>query len=134
LYERVVNDTLTQVTKAIEEASAPEDQFVDGITRYIEFTIADWRRARIMHVEAARTSSIGGTRRQALRRFAEVFQEVVTNLPGGRSRDPYLYALGLHGVLHELIRERLETERPPSTELLVGTVVNIFLGSARTAH
>ncbi|WP_186404476.1 TetR/AcrR family transcriptional regulator [[Actinomadura] parvosata] len=134
LYERVVDDVLTQVTKAMEEATAPEAQFVDGITRYIHFTIADWRRARIMHVEAAQTSSIEEARRQALRRFAEVFHRVVTNLPGGRSRDPYLYALGVHGVLHELICEWLEAEKSPPTEVLVGTVVDIFLGSARTAR
>ncbi|WP_260478383.1 TetR/AcrR family transcriptional regulator [Nonomuraea sp. WAC 01424] len=133
LYEVVVDDTLTQVAKAMEEASAPEDRFVDGIRRYIEFTMQDWRRVRIMHVEAVRAGSTGAARRQALRRFAEVFHEVVIKLPGNRAHDPYLYALGVHGVLHELIREMLEAERPPSTELLVGTVVHIFLGRARTA-
>jgi hypothetical protein len=87
-----------------------------------------------MHVEAARVSSIGKARRQALRHFAEVFQEIVINLPGNRSRDSYLHALGVHGVLHELICEWLESEKPPSIELLVGTVISIFLGSARTAR
>ncbi|MFI7449619.1 TetR/AcrR family transcriptional regulator [Nonomuraea sp. NPDC049714] len=134
LYERDVEEALTQVAKAIAEASVtPEDQFVDGVTRYLEFATADRRRARIMHVEALRVSSIENARRQALRRFAEVFQEVVINLPGNRPQDPYLIALGLHGVFQELIREWLEAGTPPSTELLVGTVINIFMGSARPA-
>ena len=68
---------------------------------------------------------------QKNRQFTHLFEEIVTDLPGNRPTDPYLFALGLNGVLQELIREWAQEDPRPSTELLAETAVHIFLGGAQ---
>ena len=94
---------------------------------YIEFTTADWRRARIMHLEVRRSGDIlAASRQRAVDSFARLVEEASAQFPQPAKPNRRLVALGVIGALQELLIEWLLAEEPPPIDELVGVAVHIF--------
>ncbi|TMR21768.1 TetR/AcrR family transcriptional regulator [Nonomuraea turkmeniaca] len=130
LHERCVEESLAVVTKAVQEApNTLEGRVKAGIRAYIEFTTADWRRARIMHVEVRRSGDVLTTSRQrAIEDFARLVEEASSDFPQA-APNRRLVALGVVGALQELLIEWLLTDDQPHIDELVDTAVHIFIQS-----
>ncbi|MEU7837424.1 MULTISPECIES: TetR/AcrR family transcriptional regulator [unclassified Nonomuraea] len=128
LHERCAEETLAVVAKALQEAPATlDDRMQAGIRAYIEFSTADWRRARIMHLEVRRSGDIlTASRQRAVDSFARLVEEAAAEFPLGAEPNRRLVALGVIGALQELLIEWLLSEEPPSIDELVGVAVHIF--------
>ncbi|GAA2206097.1 TetR/AcrR family transcriptional regulator [Nonomuraea monospora] len=134
LHERCVEESLSVVAKALEEAPNTLDGRVKaGIRAYIEFTTADWRRARIMHVEVRRSGDVLTLSRQrAVAAFARLVEEASADFPLGTGMNRRLVALGVIGALQELLIEWLLSEEQPDIDELVTVAVHIFNRSLGT--
>ncbi len=135
LHERCVEESLAVVAKALQEAPATlEDRVRAGIRAYIEFATADWRRARIMHLEVRRSGDVlTASRQRAVDSFARLVEEAAAEFPQSGRPNRRLVALGAIGALQELLIEWLLAEDPPPIDELVGVAVHIFgrtLGSS----
>ncbi|MEV6153898.1 TetR/AcrR family transcriptional regulator [Nonomuraea sp. NPDC052129] len=128
LHERCAEETLAVVAKALQEAPATlDDRMQAGIRAYIEFSTADWRRARIMHLEVRRSGDIlTASRQRAVDSFARLVEEAAAEFPLAAEPNRRLVALGVIGALQELLIEWLLSEEPPSIDELVGVAVHIF--------
>lgn len=128
LHERCVEDSLAAVATALQEARATLDDRVSaGIRAYIEFTTADWRRARIMHLEVRRSGDIlAASRQRAVASFARLVEEASKDFPEPAMGNRRLVALGVIGALQELLIEWLLAADPPSIDELVDVAVHIF--------
>lgn len=128
LHERCVEESLAVVAKALQEAPHTLDGRVKGgIRAYIEFTTADWRRARIMHVEVRRSGDVLALSRQrAVEAFARLVEEASADFPLAPNLNRRLVALGVIGALQELLIEWLLTEEQPEIDELVAVAVHIF--------
>ncbi|WP_236051515.1 TetR/AcrR family transcriptional regulator [Nonomuraea cypriaca] len=135
LHERCVDESLAVVAKAVEEAPAALDEKVKaGIRAYIEFATADWRRARIMHVEVRRSGDVLTLSRQrAVHAFARLVEDAVADFPPTVPLNRHLVALGVIGALQELLIEWLLTEDQPDIDELVDVAVHIFGRSLGTS-
>jgi AcrR family transcriptional regulator len=134
LHERCVEESLSVVAKALEEAPTTLDGRVRaGIRAYIEFTTADWRRARIMHVEVRRSGDVLTLSRQrAVAAFARLVEDASADFPLGTGLNRRLVALGVIGALQELLIEWLLAEDQPGIDELVAVAVHIFNRSLGT--
>jgi AcrR family transcriptional regulator len=128
LHERCVEESLAVVAKALDEAPASiEGRARAGIRAYIEFATADWRRARIMHVEVRRSGDVLAVSRQrAVDAFARLVQDATADFPQAVPVNPRLLALGVVGALQELLIEWLLSEEQPEIDELVAAAVHIF--------
>ncbi|MFG3441808.1 TetR/AcrR family transcriptional regulator [Nonomuraea sp. NPDC047897] len=128
LHERCVDESLAQVTKALQEAPNTLDGRVEaGIRAYVEFATADWRRARIMHLEVRRSGDVLTTSRQrAVESFARLVEEASADFPARAAPSRRLVALGAIGALQELLIEWLLSEDPPELDELVDVATHIF--------
>ncbi|MFE3453216.1 TetR/AcrR family transcriptional regulator [Nonomuraea sp. NPDC059194] len=128
LYERCVDEALTVISKAMQDAPARLDARISaGIATYIDFATSDWRRARIMHVEVRRSGDVlAASRQRAVESFARIVEDETQPFPRSAPFDRHLLALGLIGVLQELLIEWVLAEQPPSTDELVRAAVHIF--------
>ena len=128
LHERCVEESLAVVAKALQEAPATlEDRVRAGIRAYIEFATADWRRARIMHLEVRRSGDVlTASRQRAVDSFARLVEEAAAEFPQSGRPNRRLVALGAIGALQELLIEWLLAEDPPPIDELVGVAVHIF--------
>jgi AcrR family transcriptional regulator len=128
LHERCVGESLEVVAKAVEEA--PESlagRIEAGIRAYIEFATADWRRARIMHLEVRRSGDVLTVSRQrAVDSFARLVEEAAADFQSSSTMNRHLVALGAIGALQELLIEWLLADDPPGIDELVGVGVHIF--------
>src|SRR5688572_26460513 len=97
LHERCVEESLAVVAKALQEAPNTLDGRVKaGIRAYIEFTTADWRRGRIMHVEVRRSGDVLTLSRQrAVEAFARLIQDASADFPQEARLNRRLLALGV---------------------------------------
>ncbi|WP_250906932.1 TetR/AcrR family transcriptional regulator [Nonomuraea sp. NEAU-A123] len=128
LHERCVEESLAVVAKALQEAPATlDDRVRAGIRTYIEFATADWRRARIMHLEVRRSGDVlTASRQRAVDSFARLVEEAAAEFPQPAQPNRRLVALGAIGALQELLIEWLLAEEPPTIDELVGVAVHIF--------
>jgi AcrR family transcriptional regulator len=128
LHERCVEESLAVVAKALQEAPATlDDRVRAGIRAYIEFATADWRRARIMHLEVRRSGDVlTASRQRAVDSFARLVEEAAAEFPQPAQPNRRLVALGAIGALQELLIEWLLAEEPPPMDELVGVAVHIF--------
>ncbi|MET9342827.1 MULTISPECIES: TetR/AcrR family transcriptional regulator [unclassified Nonomuraea] len=128
LHERCVDEALAAVSKALQDAPPQlEARISAGITTYIGFATADWRRARIMHVEVRRSGDVlTASRQRAIDSFARIVEDVTQPFPASAPLDRHLLALGLIGALQELLIEWVLADQPPETDELVRTAVHIF--------
>ncbi|MEU8247545.1 TetR/AcrR family transcriptional regulator [Nonomuraea sp. NPDC048916] len=136
LHERCVEESLSVVAKALEEAPGTLAGRVEaGIRAYIGFATADWRRARIMHLEVRRSGDVlTHSRQRAIKSFAQLVEDASADFPSAGAVNRRLVALGAIGALQELLIEWLLSDDPPEIEDLVGVAVHIFgraLGSPR---
>jgi AcrR family transcriptional regulator len=131
LHQRCVEESLSVVAKALQEApDTLEGRVRAGIRAYIEFATADWRRARIMHVEVRRSGDVlSMSRQRAIESFARIIQEAAADFPQDPHVNRRLLALGAIGALQELIIEWLLAEPQPAIDDLVATAVHIFMRS-----
>ncbi|MGN9838545.1 TetR/AcrR family transcriptional regulator [Nonomuraea sp. H19] len=131
VHERCVEESLAVVTKAVQEApNTLEGRATAGIRAYIKFATADWRRARIMHVEVRRSGEVLALSRQrAVDSFAGLVQEAVADFPQAAPLKRRLVALGVVGALQELLIEWLLTDDQPEIDELVDVAVHIFVRS-----
>jgi AcrR family transcriptional regulator len=131
LHQRCVEESLSVVAKALQEAPDTLDGRVRaGIRAYIEFATADWRRARIMHVEVRRSGDVlSMSRQRAIESFARIIQEAAADFPQDPHVNRRLLALGAIGALQELLIEWLLAEPQPAIDDLVATAVHIFMRS-----
>ncbi|MEV4833612.1 TetR/AcrR family transcriptional regulator [Nonomuraea sp. NPDC049486] len=129
LHERCVEESLAVVAKAVQDAPDTLDGRIRaGIRAYIEFTTADWRRARIMHVEVRRSGDVlMMSRQRAIDSFAGLVEEAWADFPQAPGVNRRLVALGVIGGLQELLIEWLLADRPPELDELVGVAVHLFL-------
>ncbi|MFG1702903.1 TetR/AcrR family transcriptional regulator [Nonomuraea sp. M3C6] len=134
LHERCVEESLAAVAKAVEEApNTLDDKVKAGIRAYIEFTTADWRRARIMHVEVRRSGDVLTLSRQrAVDAFARLVEEASADFPLAAPLNRRLVARGVIGALQELLIEWLLSEDQPEIDELVDVAVYIFSRSLGT--
>ncbi len=128
LHERCVEESLAVVAKALQEAPGTLDGKAGaGIRAYIEFATADWRRARIMHLEVRRSGDVlTASRQRAVDSFARLVEEATAELPESAAVNRRLVALGVIGALQELLIEWLLADRPPDIDELVEVAVHIF--------
>ncbi|MER6942719.1 TetR/AcrR family transcriptional regulator [Nonomuraea sp. NPDC000554] len=128
LHERCVEESLAVVTKALQEAPGTLDGRIEaGIRAYVEFTTADWRRARIMHLEVRRSGDVlAASRQRAVQSFARLVEEAVADFPESQSLNRRLVARGAIGALQELLIEWLLADDPPEVGELVSVAVHIF--------
>jgi AcrR family transcriptional regulator len=135
LHERCVEESLAVVAKALQEAPGTlEGRVKSGIRAYIEFATADWRRARIMHVEVRRSGDILALSRQrAVDSFARLVEEASADFPITPALNRRLVALGVIGALQELLIEWLMTDEQPTIDELVDVAVHIFIQSFSSA-
>ncbi|MER7359140.1 TetR/AcrR family transcriptional regulator [Nonomuraea dietziae] len=128
LHERCVDETIAAVSKALQEAPQELDERIRaGISSYIGFATADWRRARIMHVEVRRSGDVlTASRQRAIESFARMVEDVTDSFPDPAPVNRHLLALGVIGALQELLIEWVLAEEPPSIEELVAAAVHIF--------
>ncbi|MEW9547558.1 TetR/AcrR family transcriptional regulator [Nonomuraea sp. NPDC050783] len=131
LHERCVEESLAVVAKALQEAPNTLDGRIKaGIRAYIEFATADWRRARIMHVEVRRSGDVlTMSRQRAVDAFARIIQEASAEFPQEPHLNRRLLALGVIGALQELLIEWLLSETQPAIDELVAAAVHIFMRS-----
>ncbi|NUP61889.1 MAG: TetR/AcrR family transcriptional regulator [Nonomuraea sp.] len=131
LHERCVEESLAVVAKALQEAPGTLDGRVKaGIRAYIEFATADWRRARIMHLEVRRSGDVLTLSRQrAVDAFARLVEEASADFPQSPSLNRRLVALGVIGALQELLIEWLLAEEQPGIDELVEVAMHIFIRS-----
>ncbi|GAA3659973.1 TetR/AcrR family transcriptional regulator [Nonomuraea antimicrobica] len=135
LHDRCVDESLEAVAKALHEAPNSLDGRVKaGIRAYLEFTTADWRRARIMHVEVRRSGDILTLSRQrAVDAFARLVEEASADFPMAATLNRRLVALGIIGALQELLIEWLLSDEQPEIDELVAVAVHIFGRSLGTS-
>ncbi len=128
LHDRCVEESLAHVTKALQEAPDTLDGRVQaGIRAYVEFATADWRRARIMHLEVRRSGDVlTASRQRAVESFARLVEEASADFPVGTAPSRRLVALGAIGALQELLIEWLLSEEPPELDELVDVATHIF--------
>ncbi|MFI6604549.1 TetR/AcrR family transcriptional regulator [Nonomuraea sp. NPDC050536] len=128
LHERCVDETLAAVAKALQDApSTLAGRVQAGIRAYVEFATADWRRARIMHVEVRRSGDVLSISRQrAVDAFAHLIEETAAEFPQPAGLNRRLLALGVIGALQELLIEWLLADEQPEIEELVGVAGHIF--------
>ncbi|MEO3890189.1 TetR/AcrR family transcriptional regulator [Nonomuraea sp. B5E05] len=131
LHERCVEETLAIVAKALQEAPDTLAGRVEaGIRAYVEFATADWRRARIMHVEVRRSGDVlAMSRQRATESFAGLVEEASADFPQAAPSNRRLVALGVIGALQELLIEWLLSEEQPEIDELVAVAVHIFYRS-----
>ncbi|GGS95475.1 hypothetical protein GCM10010176_044230 [Nonomuraea spiralis] len=129
LHERCVEESLAVVAKALQEAPSTLDGRVKaGIRAYIEFATADWRRARIMHLEVRRSGDVlTASRQRAVDSFARLVEEASADFPQARSLNRRLVALGAIGALQELLIEWILADEQPGIDELVEVAVHIFI-------
>ncbi|MER6002360.1 TetR/AcrR family transcriptional regulator [Nonomuraea sp. NPDC051941] len=134
LHERCVEESLAVVAKAVQEAPKTlDDRVKAGIRAYIEFTTADWRRARIMHVEVRRSGDVLTLSRQrAVDAFARLVEEASADFPQAAGLNRRLVALGVIGALQELLIEWLHSDEQPPIDELADVAVHIFIRSLGT--
>ncbi|GII59422.1 hypothetical protein Pth03_78110 [Planotetraspora thailandica] len=130
VYERCVTDTFASMSQAMEKAPPTiEARVVAAVEQYVRFVTADARRARIMHLEVTRAGfALYGPRQRAVATFAHLIEEAVGELQGTPG-DLHLFALGLSGVIQELLVEWMLDTRPPLIELMIDTASHMFLAS-----
>jgi len=128
LHERCVDESLAVVAKAVQEAPATLDGRIKaGIRAYIEFATADWRRARIMHVEVRRSGDVlAASRQRAIDAFTRLVEDASADFPLGGGLNRRLVALGAIGALQELLIEWLLGDDKPAIDELVDVAVHIF--------
>lgn len=128
LHERCVDESLAVVAQALQEAPHTlDDKVKAGIHAYIEFTTADWRRARIMHVEVRRSGEVLTLSRQrAVDAFARLIQDATADFTQKAPVDQRLLALGVIGSLQELLIEWLLSDGRPDIDELSEVAVHIF--------
>ncbi|MDF2707129.1 MAG: TetR family transcriptional regulator, partial [Nonomuraea muscovyensis] len=121
LHERCVEESFAYVTKALQEAPDTLDGRVEaGIRAYVEFATADWRRARIMHLEVRRSGDVlTASRQRAVQSFARLVEEASADFPAIASPSRRLVAVGAIGALQELLIEWLLSDEPPELDELV---------------
>ncbi|MEU6720525.1 TetR/AcrR family transcriptional regulator [Nonomuraea sp. NPDC046802] len=127
LHERCVDESLAAVSKALQEApNALGERVKAGIRTYIEFTTADRRRARIMHVEVRRSGDVLALSRQrAVASFARLIEEASADFPLAAPLNRRLVSLGAIGALQELLIEWLHAEDQPEIDELAEVAVHI---------
>lgn len=125
IHERCVEESLTAVATALEEAGpTPGDRVKAGIRAYIEFTTADWRRARIMHLEVRRSGEIlCRARQRAVDAFTQLIEGETRRYSGPHHR---LLSLAMIGALQELLIEWVLAESTPAIEDLVQVAIHLF--------
>lgn len=128
LHERCVQEAVSAVAKAVEEApDIPLSKIKAGISGYITFVTEDKRRARIMHLEVRRAGDcLATSRQQAVRAFAKVIEAGAFDLPDTIEANRRLLALGMIGAVQELLVEWVLADDPPPVADLVSTAVHIF--------
>ncbi|MEV0234309.1 TetR/AcrR family transcriptional regulator [Nonomuraea sp. NPDC050786] len=131
LHERCVEESLAVVTQAVQEAPKTlDDRVKAGIQAYVEFTTADWRRARIMHVEVRRSGDVlTQSRQRAVDAFARLVEEASADFVETTGMNRRLVALGVVGALQELLIEWLHANDQPSIDELTDVAVHIFTRS-----
>jgi AcrR family transcriptional regulator len=131
LHERCVEESLAVVAKALQDApDTLEGRVKAGIRAYIEFTTADWRRARIMHVEVRRSGDVLTLSRQrAVEAFARLIQDAAADFPPIAHVNRRLLALGVIGALQELLIEWLLSDEQPGIDEIVDAAAHIFMRS-----
>jgi AcrR family transcriptional regulator len=134
LHERCVEESLAVVAKAVQEAPKTlDDRVKAGIRAYIDFTTADWRRARIMHVEVRRSGDVLTLSRQrAVDAFARLVEEASADFPQAAGLNRRLVALGVIGALQELLIVGLHSDEQPPIDELADVAVHIFIRSLGT--
>ncbi|GAA2885411.1 TetR/AcrR family transcriptional regulator [Streptosporangium fragile] len=131
LYDRCVQETLQSVTKSIEQApDTPADRVRAGIAGYITFVTEDRRRARIMHLEVRRAGDCLITSRQrAVTAFKDMLASSVADLPEAVKANRHLLALGMIGMIQELLIEWVLADEAPAVDHLINTATHIFYRS-----
>ncbi|WP_433253175.1 TetR/AcrR family transcriptional regulator [Streptosporangium sp. CA-135522] len=134
VHDRCVQETLQSVSKSIDQAPGTLLSRVEaGIAGYITFVTEDRRRARIMHLEVRRAGDyLTRSRQQAVAAFSQMIEANVVDLPEGVKANQHLLALGMIGVLQELLIEWVLADDPPDVDQLIDTAVHIFYRSFMT--
>ncbi|MEV0582237.1 TetR/AcrR family transcriptional regulator [Nonomuraea sp. NPDC050310] len=128
IHERCMEESLEAVSKALQDAAPTMDARIKaGIRAYIEFTTADPRRARIMHLEVRRSGDIlSGARQRAVEAFARLIEDETSQYSVPHR---HLLALAMVGALQELLIEWVLAEPAPAVEELVEVAIHIFCRS-----
>jgi AcrR family transcriptional regulator len=127
LHERCVEESLAVVAKALQEAPATlMGRIASGVRAYMEFATADWRRARIMHLEVRRSGDVLAVSRQrAIASFAQLVEDASAEFPVTVPIDRRLVALAVIGALQELLIEWLVSDPQPELDELIEVAVHI---------
>jgi len=135
LHERCVEESLAVVAKAVQEAPGTlAGRVRAGVRAYIEFATADWRRARIMHLEVRRSGDVlTASRQRAVGSFARLVEDGAAEFPQSVPVNRRLVSLGVIGALQELLIEWLLADDPPEIDEIVAVAVHIFDRSLGTA-
>lgn len=128
IHERCVEESLNAVSKALQDAPNSLDaRIAAGIHAYVEFTTADPRRARIMHVEVRRSGDVlTHSRQRAIESFARLVEEASAEHLEPGPLDRHLLALAVIGALQELLIEWVLGDPQPSADDLVRVAVHVF--------
>lgn len=128
VYDRCVAETITVVTKAVQEQPVGLESRVEvGIGAYIDFVTRDRRRARIMHLEVRRAGdALTESRQRAVQAFTRIIEESLLPLRAPVRQDLHLLVLGVIGAIQELLIEWVLAPKPPPIDRLTDTAVHIF--------
>ncbi|WP_433218524.1 TetR/AcrR family transcriptional regulator [Microtetraspora malaysiensis] len=131
VYDRCVEETLTSVSAAIEQAPPTlDDRIVAGIGEYVRFVTKDARRARVMHVEVRRAGDVlSGARQRSVLEFSKVIERAVDDVQHRPPLESHLLALGVIGAITELLIEWVLSDPAPPVDRLVATAIHIFRNS-----
>ncbi|GAA4060140.1 TetR/AcrR family transcriptional regulator [Nonomuraea soli] len=133
IHEQCVEESMAAITKALQDAPQTLDgQIKSGIRAYIEFTTADWRRARIMHLEVRRSGDVlTASRQRAVEMFARLIEEATIAYEPPPA-NLHLLSLAMVGAIQELLIEWVLADPAPSVEELVQVALLVFRRSFRT--
>ncbi|MHB8451973.1 MAG: TetR/AcrR family transcriptional regulator [Mycobacteriales bacterium] len=136
VYAQVLDGAAAAVRAAV--AAAPLELLARtraGLAAYVEYLVADPRRARVAHVEVrAAGGSLEPERRAAVVGFAHLIDGQGRQLVGAGQCRPDatpLTALALAGAVNELLVNWATTQPHPPTGPLVGELVGLFVAALR---
>lgn len=134
VYDRHMEHLGTTVGRALADAPLdPRGRVEVGLRAFVETQLADHRNARITYLEIVGVSlELEAHRRSVLRGFAQLVEREADRLAATGllpERDHGLTALALGGAVDGLLTDCFTNERPPPTEQIVTTLVDLFVAA-----
>lgn len=131
LFDQIVTEAMHSVRAALDAAgdSAP-DLVRAGLCAYIDYMVADDRRARIAHVEVRLAGDpLLPERQRIVNEFAELMAGLMRDHAVLDGVDGHNLAIGLMGAVHELIANGVQGDPRPTPDDVLKTAEYIFLAT-----